>query len=154
MEGESTYACSSKIVLDVPVYYYYLHFTYLIFHNIYRALGTNRSNLEVSCNGERKKAYFPIPSTDNILNILIFSLLLVFINLVTRMDRILWALRGKKSVHFFLFFRFSTASWIQKGGNRWHRNFAYLRGSAQKAIICEITRTDTCIKLNIQMYMC
>lgn len=111
MEGESTYACSSKIVLDVPVYYYYLHFTYLIFHNIYRALGTNRSNLEVSCNGERKKAYFPIPSTDNILNILIFSLLLVFINLVTRMDRILWALRGKKSVHFFLFFRFSTASW-------------------------------------------
>lgn len=40
---------------------------------------------------------------------------------------------------------------VEKGGNRW-RNFAYLRGRAQKAIICEITRTrvqiHTYVKLN------
>lgn len=66
------------------------------------------------------------------------------------------SITGEKERTFFSFFSIfhDQLKIVQKGGNRWHRNFAYLRGSAQKAIICEITRTDTCIKLNIQMYMC
>lgn len=66
------------------------------------------------------------------------------------------SITGEKERTFFSFFSIfhGQLKIVQKGGNRWHRNFAYLRGSAQKAIICEITRTNTCIKLNIQMYMC
>lgn len=136
MQGESIYACSSKIVLNVLVYYYYLHFTYLIFHNIYQALGTNRLNLEHPVT--EKESILAIPPTDNIL---------VFIKLVTRMDRILSTRHyGKKSVHSFFLFRLDflrpIENPVQKGGNRC-RNFAYLRDRAQKAIICEITRTDT-----------
>lgn len=91
-----------------------------------------------SCNGERKHTILAVPPTDNIL---------VFIKLVTRMDRILSTRHyGKKSVHSFFLFRLDfprpIENPVQKGGNRW-RNFAYLRDRAQKAIICEITRTDT-----------
>lgn len=66
------------------------------------------------------------------------------------------SITGEKERTFFSFFSIfhGQLKIVQKGGNRWHRNFAYLRGSAQKAIICEITRTNTCIKLNIQTYMC
>lgn len=57
-----------------------------------------------SCNGERKHTILAIPPTDNIL---------VFIKLVTRMDRILSTRHyGKKSVHSFFFIsaRFSTTN--------------------------------------------
>lgn len=142
LQGESIYACSSKIISSIFSLLFTFHLSY---HPQYLSTSWHKQiEPRVSCNRERKHTCYSFDRQySRYSRSSIFSLLLVSIKHVTRMDRVPSSRHyRKKSVYIFFYFGsiFHQLKIVQKGGNRW-RNLAYLRDCAQKAIICEITRT-------------